>query len=676
MSTAVIQLIVWAPFLIVALICGIIFGILGFKRGSARAGISVAATVVSSILAIVVSKLVSMLAAGLVSSYIVKLLADKAPSNIEIAELTAMGTGLAGGICSLALYIPVFLIIASILKPVISSITKKLPAVKSVGNRLGGLSISLADALIYSFLLLLPVYGTLAIANDVLDTAYIVTDNGKDGGVNATVADVRDYVSVPVVEVAGLPPFSTAYDTLITFKVEGIRVDLGGMVRSSCDLFSEVWRFTKSDDMYSDKEALVSLLDKSEAFIKKNEFITDFACTYGYRMLPKVKIPGVGKVEISEYYPSVTSGAMIREDVPAFFNLIEAMVESGMLDAVRSKNYDMSKVDAEMMSEALGRSFNHSPSIAAFKSRIMRALVTELTKELGEDDPAIKGLTDAIAGIPEAPLQGEAAKKEGESLYMIMSGMLTISDKTHSGKAIGLIIEGLARHPSVGVDKVADAADSLLSESGMAGVSTLTNTIKEKLNASVNKPITESTFPDFCDTAFNAANALGDVASGKGGVEGLKNLMSANPEILLEVKNTVSDELLAELGMGKEGEKLNTVIDAVFDAIIDADLNEEEAEKEAKALNELLSAVTDVSDGNTDAIVSRSEELIDLCADSVVIKNTLDGLNEEGKSDPTGLFTDLGDDAKAEISEKIDSYVAENGANETLNALKLFMGIN
>lgn len=671
-----LTLIIWAPFLIVALICGIIFGILGYKRGSARAGISIGVTVVSSILAIVVSKLVAMLTAGLLSPYIVDLLSKNAPEQIGAAQLVSMGTGLASGVCALVLYIPVFLIVASILKPVVSSITKKLPAPKSVGNRLGGLSISLVDALIYAFLLLIPVYGTIAVADNVLETVQVLYDDGSEKNFAASngIKQFREEMTPVVVDVAALPPFSTAYDTLLTFKLEGSRVDLGGTVRSSCGMLQDAFRFIRSDG--KDGDAAISVLSKAERFLVKNEFITDFACTYGFGMLPKVNVPGVGKVELSEFYPSVTDGEMLRKDIPAFFDLIEAMVESGMLDAFQGDGIDMSRVDAEMMSEAFGNTFNHSPAISTLKSRIIKALVSELTKEIGEGDPAVKELTDAISSISESPLKGEAAKKEGESLYMIMSGMLTLSNKDHQGKAIGLMIEGLARHPSVGTDKVAGAADALLSESGMSGATTLTDSIKDKLAASVTKPVGESTFPDFCDTAFTAANALGDVASGKGGVEGLKNLMTSDPDALRDVKDTVSDELLSELGMGKESEKVSSVIDAVFDAIIDSKLSDDEAEKEAKALNELLSAVNGITDGNSDSVAARSEELIGLCADSVVIKNTLDNLNEEGKSDPTGLFADLDNDAKSEISSKIDTYVAENGENATLEALKLFMGIN
>lgn len=673
MSTAILQLIVWAPFLLVALICGIIFGILGYKRGSARAGISVGVTVISSVVAIAVSKLVSMLAAGLVSPYLVNFLSERAPEGLEAAQMVSMATGLANGVCSVVLYIPVFLIVACILKPVVSSITKKLPAPKSVGNRLGGLSISLVDALIYSFLLLIPVYGTLALADNVLETAYVLSEDAKGGwDGQGTIGMVREIVSTPIVDLADLPPFSTAYDSLLTFKVEGSRVNLGSTVRSSCGLLRDVVRFSRGGDM-SDKEALISILTKTERFLVKNEFITDFACTYGYGMLPKLNVPGVGKVEISEYYPAISDSEMLREDIPALVGLMRAMVESGMLDALQSKDFDMSKVDSEMMSEAFGETFNHSPSIAALKSRVVKALVSELTKELGEDDPAIKELTDAISSIPEAPLKGDAAKKEGEALYMIMSGMLTASDKDHSGKAVGLMIEGLARHPSVGVDKVANAADSLLSESGMSGASTLTQSIKDKLNDSVNKPVNESTFPDFCDTAVNTAAALGDIASGENGEESLKNLISSSPEALESVRDVLSDELLKEMGVGEESEKITDVVDAIFDSIIEAELTDEQAEREAAALNELLAIVT--SDKTGDTVRERADELIGVCADSVLINKTLDSLTASGKSDPMGLFGSLTSEAKVEIGDKIDGYVAENGANETLEDLKLFIGV-
>ena len=336
-----------------------------------------------------------------------------------------------------------------------------------------------------------------------------------------------------------------------------------------------------------------------------------------------------------------------------------------------------------MISGAFGRTLNNSPAIATFKAKIVKEAVKLFTDDLidsseGASDAIIR-LRDTVMALPETPLDDTDVEKEGEALYMLMSGILTgANDSKHAGKAIGMLVEGLARHPQISTDDIAETAKALLSNSGLPITDKLVEDIVEKLNASISKPVGEGTFPDFCDATYTTAITLSGIANGEEGTEGFKTLITSPPEVLESVKDTVTSDLLTELGIEESGSKVISVIDSVFDAMIEADLSKEEAEKEAEALNQIIAVVSDVSSFENmteEGLEERAEALIDVCANSIVVEKTLQNLTEGGTSDPTGLFSDLGSEAKNEIENKIDEYISENGESAALSALMLFMGI-
>jgi hypothetical protein len=683
-----ITLITWAPFLLVAILCGAFFMVLGYKRGSLRAAVSVIMTVVSSVIAIVIAKLVAIPVGKLIADKVVDVLTESSPEIADLGRTHVLAEGIAGAASALVLYIPIFIIVCAIIKPIVSAIMSMVYAkAANVCDSLGGMTIALIDTLLLAFLITLPLYGTVAIVGEVSETAeiYIEKEAEKADGMvtnGATMDIVRKVTDAPIVTIASNPPFSTAYDVLLTFKFEGSNVNLSKSIRTVASLAKEISDLSSLPNKYENKDAIISLLNKTEDFLLENEFVTDVACSFLSDKIPAVRF-GDMEFELVEYYSAIADGELLREDLPAFVDLLEAILKSGMMEALEGEGFDMTVVDAEMVSGAFGKTFNNSPAIAAFKTKIVKEAVSIFVDDLlesgEENNEAIIKLKDTVMNLPESPLSVTDATKEGEALYMFMSGILTgINDGKHAGKAIGMLIEGMARHPQINTDELIETAKALLSRNGLPATDKLTENIRAKLNESVDQPVGKGTFPDFCDAAFTTATTLSSVVNGEGGAEGFKTLITSSPEALETVKNTVTTELLNEIGMSEQSEKVTDIITSVFDAMIEADLSEEEAEKEAEALNQIMSLVSDVTNSETvtdEAVKERADALIEACAGSVVVEKTLTNLTEGGKTDPMGIFSDLGSEAKSEIKNKIDSYISENGESSTLSALKLFIGI-
>ncbi len=679
MTPSMITLIAWAPFLLLALIFGICFTVRGAKKGAARAGIAFGATALSIVASVFIAKLVAAPIGRSVSPIVRDMMSDSASElgSEAMLKIDAIVMGIAGALASLIVFIPVLVIVSIILKVVASVITTKLmPEPKHIANKLGGAAIGLVDALLLALMLLLPIYGTLSLAKDF--KPVISSFEGTDD-----VMEYMDAATAPfIVDVAGIPPFESAYDYLLSFRVEGTTVSLSAVARDASEMYLELRAIGDIKNL-SDADA-ITLLETAEKLISENEFITDFACAFLSEELPPIDIPGVGKIELEEYYPALNDGAQLRKDLVAFIDLGKTMVESGFIDALSNKDYDMSGVDAEAVSLAFGNTLNTSDALSTFKSKLIKDVVNTLSEDIIKDGKdtsgAVAALRDSILAIPDGPLSEADAKKEGEAIYLLITGALTTSaDEKNTGLGLGMILEGLGRHPMIGVDKIVDAAGTIVTESGIPVSDKLIQNIENKLNESISKPLGESKFPDFCDTAFDTVDAISGITEGNTDVESLKELVSADTEVIEMVKDSVTTDLMTEIGMTEEqSEAIHTVVDSVFTAIIDVNCDEETAEKEAEAIGSVLEIVTKASDdpeGAEKIFEEKSEELIDFVANSEIVEKALDSLTESGEKDPLGIFGELDEDVKDDLSDKIDSYIEENGENAALEALKSFIDL-
>ncbi len=687
MSPLVITLIAWSPFLILALIFGLAFSFKGYKRGSALAGISIGVTIVTCILSILIAKLIANGLAGNFAPMLAKLLETSGLKG-GADEIAKLATSIAAAFASLIIYIPVFIILASVLKPVSAFLFKKIiPQPKHVANKIGGISISVIDALLLAILVTLPLYGTLALADGYMDAFSYKNDD-----------EVMEYVSAAtdpfIVDVANVPPFSTVYDSLMTCKIGGTNVSVSGTVREASVVLRHAMSVGEMKKGNFNKKEVIALLNSAEKLLNKNAFVTDFICEYLDGKLPSVKVPGLGKIKLDEYYPALSDSKQLRSDLPAFFDLTEAMVKSGMVEALVNKDTDMSKVNANTVSKAFGNTLNHSTALATFKSNLLSTVVDSFSKEIideGKDkDGSVKALCDAIAAIPTTPMGKDDAKKEGESFYLLVSGLITSSNKKTSAMGLGMMLEGLARHPMVGVEKVMNAAGTIMENSGTKVSDSLLAKMKENLLLSVEKPIGESSFGKYCNTAFVTVDAFSGIVSKPDGGESdkessndsLKELITSDKESLEAVKDTVSSDLMADMGIDDEhADTFKDIIDATFDSIIESDCTEEEAEKEAEALGSILGTVTEITQEpeKTDDIVKETaSEIIDECLESKIVSGMIQKLATKGKPDPLGLFRDLSDDAKVSVEETLDEYIAEATTEDevaVLEAFKIFVGI-
>ena len=157
-SPAMINVILWAPFVIVFVISALIFCIAGYKKGLWRALISLGITVVSAVISFFLSKIV----AGIMATGIVATVEGMLPAgNPMIGIVKPLLPSLVQAVLAVAFFAGIFFIITLIGKIIGNVVKRDALQVEHPGLKWGGLGVRVVDAIIYTVLLLLPLYGTL-----------------------------------------------------------------------------------------------------------------------------------------------------------------------------------------------------------------------------------------------------------------------------------------------------------------------------------------------------------------------------------------------------------------------------------------------------------------------------------------------------------------------------------
>ena len=157
-SPAMINVILWAPFVIVLVISALIFCIAGYKKGLWRALISLGITVVSAVISFFLSKIV----AGIMATGIVATVEGMLPAgNPMIGIVKPLLPSLVQAVLAVAFFAGIFFIVTLIGKIIGNLVKRDALQVEHPGLKWGGLGVRVVDAIIYTVLLLLPLYGTL-----------------------------------------------------------------------------------------------------------------------------------------------------------------------------------------------------------------------------------------------------------------------------------------------------------------------------------------------------------------------------------------------------------------------------------------------------------------------------------------------------------------------------------
>lgn len=220
MSSGLLTILLFVPFLVALAIIEPIYLRSGFKRGIWRALISLGATVV----AIFVSLLVANMLAGFLAGPVTRLIQEDAFDSMGVMRGLAksMISGIVQDGLALLLFGIFFLICLIVLKIVVNHICPGKLQVAKKGLKWGGLGVRVVDTFLVAILILLPIYGT--IATYVTPAASLAKYAAKEN--SQVVMLLNKAADHPVVGMYKYGPANWVYKGLSGFKVGDANVDL------------------------------------------------------------------------------------------------------------------------------------------------------------------------------------------------------------------------------------------------------------------------------------------------------------------------------------------------------------------------------------------------------------------------------------------------------------------
>ncbi len=383
MNPSTMNLILWIPFWVTIVITGLIFMIGGYIKGLRRALVSLGATVVGAILSILLAKVIAPLVTPTVSKSIPveSLFGDDIPVNLVSMFLDSI----IQVVVAQVLFFLFLIFLTTICRILMGYFfgQKKIEADDAdtveemevvpvrASNKWGGLGIGFANAMLFSLLLMLPLYGTIAAYVPAVTKMYSlsasasgtvsnpgISSGGSDmiSGPTQTedelMALLEGISNHPAIQISGSGPVADIYDSLSETKVNNATVNYSEMADTMAAVMAEVEvlkAVEKEEDLVEHGKELLTIL--REDVIEEE---------WAYELVKEVKgslqdyVPGMDKesyVVVSKVLDSVCSSKENFEEVGT--KILDAVIKSlegGTMDA--EEEQDLMEMFADILEDA------------------------------------------------------------------------------------------------------------------------------------------------------------------------------------------------------------------------------------------------------------------------------------------------------------------------------------
>ena len=322
MDTNTISLLLWAPFVLIWLPATLIYCIKGLRKGFQPALISLSA--------IIVSALVNMFLARALAGVVTPMLKGAIPADLFSGSYTAellLGS-IIGTLAAMLLFMLLFLILTPIMAGIGKWILRKKLAAEEVtdGSKVGGIMVGMVNAVLFTMVFLIPLYGTLAayapIARSALDMIPAASDSAQSAYTSQPMSftsrqlqqetsapdsdlqllrDILDCIlQHPLVELSASAPVQTVYVSLSQVSVEQTSVNLSDMAGTTKELMNRIQAVAQADEGQR-TEALRELI----AFCREDVLAQDWAYTV--------------------YIIALEEGSALLENVPAADEILDIL---------------------------------------------------------------------------------------------------------------------------------------------------------------------------------------------------------------------------------------------------------------------------------------------------------------------------------------------------------------
>lgn len=456
--TTFLYVLLFIPFGLLFLIFGLVYMITGYKKDLAPSLVSLVATIV----AIPVSLLLSKLFAWLLSPALMGLLTDMLPADRATASvLQTVAAGVMQIVLSLFLFVLLFILFLAIAKAIGKKHIhwSKLDALNSntPKTKLAGMGLRFADALLVVIMLLLPLYGTIAMtvpaASSLLELASVETSQSDMQKTRSAVeapaeepevvaeadsdAQIRELLAVvenhPVLLPYKYGPGDWVYSGLSSFSMNGNTADVSRAAEVMTGLVERLTELVAAFESEDNSRALAAadeLVSYTKAHVIEERWfyelfmglVKEFDKAFA-QYTASLPMDGDTQAELALVYQIRPLLDMTYEEFKSNGSAILEFLEH-FLDADRIRQLT-EIADVQTAEEAIpvledvtaqvGKLVNHSPQAAAMK-RILLATWFDTDWELADPNAPFVNWDSGLLTDPEQQ------KLEGLQFCLLLMG--------------------------------------------------------------------------------------------------------------------------------------------------------------------------------------------------------------------------------------------------------------
>lgn len=425
MSPAIISIILWIPFILVVLISGFIFCTSGFKRGIWRALISIGVTIVSAIVSFFLGKIMAgFLSKGVIDAVLTAL---SSTEGISMSLVTTFVGNIVQAMLSVFLFAVIFFLLTFILKVVVNFVQIDVLDVEDDSLKLAGLGVRFVDALLYTMLFLMPLYGTLGAYVPSVQSVISMMEE-EDEELTVSLVSVTSH---PLVAFSSDSVFGGIYNLLSKVEMSegGTAVSIPEIMGVMKDTVNKFEAFSSAEGEDADKACLdlirhlkdnVVEADWSYGLIKevtgslKTEIVNSMGDASEEERAVIENVVGMLDMSEDEY----------QENGVVILDYIEYTLANNVMDALDSSDKDTLK-NEEFYKET-AEFLNATKQTTEIKKYLVTEVVTGVCNGDKEAVKSIMDNYDASAATTE-----EVQQQEVESLIAIFTA--TTPDEVKEG---------------------------------------------------------------------------------------------------------------------------------------------------------------------------------------------------------------------------------------------------
>lgn len=376
-----INILLWIPFLLTVTISGIIFCIAGYRKGLWRALISFGATLVSAIISYAAAKIISPLIVPSLSGFI----PFEELNGVSI--LIPLIDGLISSVVSIIIFAISMLVVTIITKIVASQVKRDALVTKDRPKKLGGLAIRAVDAMVFTMLLLIPLYGTIA---SYIPTVTTLMSYSDDSGSEFVLMYLEGISNHPIVNMANPAPISAVYDGLSSFKLQGTDVSLSKISKTVDETMSFFDNVLEKSPEEISRQGVIVINQFEENVIYQDWFYA--IAQEGFSVASEMAESTDGAEEMGILLDM--SKEDFQANCSAILDVAEYVFEEGIfteaVQQLESDEPDLSFIYSSGLDEKLGELLNSTEQMVMLKSFLLTETDGELPESLASlssDEP-------------------------------------------------------------------------------------------------------------------------------------------------------------------------------------------------------------------------------------------------------------------------------------------------